>query len=275
MNTKHHMIGIRGVSRTVVFTALFLVTTGWVAAGGSPETAAFIYDDLQELEINAGIFDVVVAGGSGRTVAVNVHDVPQGFRVDDRRRGGRATVDIRGRNTWFSRVAGDPRVVVSLPSGTDLDIETASGDVEVSNVRGVVRLRSASGTVAVQTIGGELSVRTASGNVEGRDVTGAVAVATASGNVELQAVRGTIGIETASGSIDVRELRLVADLELHSSSGDIDVDVENDLDDLRYELSSASGVLRFGTTRAERSLSGGEGRFRVEITTASGNITVR
>jgi len=247
----------------------------YLAAAGTPESMEFEYRDISALEINAGIFDVAVRTAPGNRVSVVVQDIPRGFRVSDQERFNAATLSVRGRNTWFSSVGGSPRIDVTLPSGTDLDVESASGPISVDGARGRIALRSASGRITAERIGGDVSIDTASGGVSVREMTGTLRFETASGNVEIEQFRGTMEGRTASGRIHGTSLQLLSDTRLRSASGAIMIDVDNDLRDLRYVLRSSSGRVVFGDVRGERSLQGGSGRFLIEADTASGSIEIR
>jgi DUF4097 and DUF4098 domain-containing protein YvlB len=246
-----------------------------IFAGGTPETEHATYRDIGEVEINAGIFDVELVNGPGAVVTIDVTDIPQGFRVVQRERGGAVAVDIQGRNTWFFRVSGNPTVRVELPSGTNVDVQSASGDVAIETIRGTVRLRTSSGDIALDDIGGEAFIHSSSGDIRIAQGTGAFVIDTSSGDVRVRRFRGAMNVHTSSGDIDVAALRLTGDSVMASSSGDIEISLDNDLRDVTYVLKSNSGDLQFGTVRGEKHLSGGAGRFQIDASTSSGDISIR
>jgi DUF4097 and DUF4098 domain-containing protein YvlB len=102
-------------------------------------------------------------------------------------------------------------------------------------------------------------------------VVGTIAIGTASGAVTLEECRGIITVETASGSITGERVQLTADASFRTASGSIRVDVANTMDDLRYDLSTASGRLRVGDITGGNRLAGGSGRFLIEGRSASGS----
>ncbi len=272
---QSHFVGF-GIA--VYIMATMFVATNVLFAAGTPETEFLTYSDLEAIEINASIFDVQIVGGGrtsgGNQVEVSVTDIPDGFDVRDTVRRGVATVDIRGRNTWFSRTSGSPRIVVYAPTGIDVKVDTASGNVEIGNIQGVSRIRSASGNVEGHNLGGGVAIRSASGRVSLTDATGTIEITTASGTVELSNSRGIFDVHTASGRILGRSLELTSTFRGESASGDIEITLRNDLRDVAYRLRSVSGRIRFGSTSAEGALRGGNGRFGIEIDTASGSISI-
>ncbi|MFP4152877.1 MAG: DUF4097 family beta strand repeat-containing protein [Alkalispirochaeta sp.] len=247
----------------------------FVAAAGTPESMEFEYRNISSLEINAGIFDVTVRSAPGNSVSVTVSDIPRGFRVSEQERFNTAAVSIRGRNTWLSRAGKSPTIDIILPSGIDLDVASVSGSISVDGARGSIALRSTSGSITAKRAGGEVAVETASGNVGIDEVTGTLRFETASGNVTIERFRGTLDGRTASGAIEGTSLQLIADTRLRSASGDITIDVDNDLRDFRYILRSTSGRVVLGNLRGERTLQGGNGRFLIDAVTASGSIVIR
>lgn len=267
------MSGLKFVS--IVFFVAFVVLPVTLFAGGTPESEHAEYRDLLEVEINAGIFDVEIVNGRGAVVTIDVTDIPQGFRVVERERGGSVVFDIQGRNTWFSRVSGDPTVRVELPSGTNLDIQSSSGDIAIETIRGTVRLRSSSGDIAIEDIGGEAFIDSSSGDIRVGEATGAFVIDSSSGDVRMRRYRGAMQARTSSGDIEVAELRITGATEVVSSSGDIQIDLDNDLRDITYVLQSNSGNLQYGTIRGEKTLSGGAGRFQIHASTSSGDISIR
>ncbi len=268
------MTGNTSLNLTVLFALLgvFSVPTQ-VSAAGSPEETVLTYRDIHKLELNAAIFDVEVRGG-GNDVAVQVLNIPQGFNVRDSDRRGVATVAIKGSNTWFSRRSGRPHIVVTAPTGLDLEIETASGRISVSDMRGVLNLRSASGEIQGSSLGGGVTARSASGRVELSNVVGTVQVITASGSVEITESRGAFDISTASGSITARSLELTSIVRGESASGSIQVGLRNDLRDVRYRLASISGGVAYGDVSGTGEIRGGSGRFDVDLQSASGSVGV-
>jgi hypothetical protein len=260
--------------KSLFFSVLgvFLVLSP-AAAAGSPEEVALTYRDIHTLELNAVIFDVEVRGG-GSGVEVQVQNIPQGFDVRDSVRRGVATVNIQGRNTWLSRRTGQPRIVVSAPSGLDLDVETASGSISVSDIRGVLKLRTASGAIEGASLGGGVTARTASGRVKLSGVVGTVQIHTASGGVEISESRGAFDISTASGNITAGMLELTSLVRAESASGSIRVGLRNDLQDMRYRLASVSGRVGYGDMSGSGEIRGGSGRFEVDLQSVSGSIEV-
>jgi hypothetical protein len=253
---------------------LLLATVGAVAiasAAGTPESFSGEYRDLRSVEISAEMMDVEIAAGRGNTVTVRVDNIPRGVSISDRVRRGGVAIHVQGRTSWLDRDAARARITVGVPAGIELNITTSSGAIAVRGVQGRQSLRSASGDISLEEVGGEITARSASGRVRARNVVGTIAIATASGAATLDDCRGILSVETASGSISGERIQLTADATFRSASGSITVDLDNAMDDLRYDLSTASGRLSFGNVSGGNQISGGSGRFLVTGRTASGS----
>lgn len=181
--------------------------------------------------------EVVARGRKGEEaleqIVVESHERPGGHVVSieqqDRIRFGPIAI------SW----GGGIEVRVACPEGTDLDFNSASGDL------------SALGTY------GRLAAKTASGDLRLGDV-GEAEVKTASGDVSIQAVASDASIQTVSGDVDVE--RLDADLTGRTVSGDI-------------ALGRVSGVVTLNTTSGDvsiKALEGGE----LRVQTVSGDVRV-
>lgn len=176
-------------------------------------------------------FDV----GSAATVWVNTKSGSIDVRTTDTRRCT-VTLDGPDADAWDVKQLGDSisvsppgggwrtrsvRVLVETPTGTDVDIGSASADVTLTGELGVTRVKTASGDVRVGTVD-RLDVATASGDARAGSVVTSATCNTSSGDVEIGHVGGRVAISTASG--DVRVSNAFDDLEIGSASGDIRVD---------------------------------------------------
>ena len=130
-------------------------------------------------------------------------------------------------------------VRVAVPEGSDVDVATASADVEVTgsvgdldlstasgelsadDVAGGVSAKSAKGNITVGNVGGELRVHTASGDLRCSSVTGRVLFASASGDLEIGSAGDRVDVKTASGNARLGELAHGA--RVTGNSGDVRV----------------------------------------------------
>jgi hypothetical protein len=213
--------------------------------------------------------------GRGSNTSLSVREDGT-FSDGSGRNGDRVRIQGRGRGleAWAD-------LVVEVPSGRDLAIYLATGEVDARDVDGDLMIDTGSGGVTVESIAGSLDVDTGSGSVSVRGVVGDLRVDTGSGRVEVSDVRGReievdtgsggvrgfsleadyVGIDTGSGSIELEGVS-AADLLLDTGSGSIDIELMTDVD--RLEADTGSGSI---TVRAPAGL-GAE----VDIETGSGGI---
>lgn len=261
---KHSVIGF------VVFLAC-VVSISSASAGGTAEAFSRDYRDLGSVQISANSMDVEIAAVSGNTISVRVENIPRGVRVADRVRRHGLAIHVQGRPSWLDRDSARAVIVVRVPNGISLDVTTSSGSIAVRGVQGRQTFRSASGRIALEELGGEISVGTSSGRATAGNVVGTIAIETASGAVSLEKCRGIITVDTASGSITGEGVQLTADAAFRTASGAIRMDLDNALEDLRYDLTTSSGRLRFGNASGDNHLKGGSGRFLIEGRSSSGS----
>lgn len=260
--------------RMGILTALLVVVHA-ASAGGFAEDASFDYRDINELEIDAVMFDVTIESASGNEVQVRVSDIPRGISVSERERDGKAHVYVHGRNSWLFDSPGNPQIEVRVPAGINLNIENGSGDTGIRGVRGELLIRSGSGDIEISDTGGSLEIVTGSGEVTVERFVGDLAIETASGDVEMEECVGRFAVDLASGSVDGRRMEFRDTSRFTTASGDIEIEMRNDLSDFRYRMATASGDLRWGDTRGGRELSGGGGQYELVLESASGSIEVR
>ncbi|MFW2333054.1 DUF4097 family beta strand repeat-containing protein [Ilumatobacter sp.] len=157
------------------------------------------------VEVRSGEHDRVVvtieADDADEWVVTQLHDSIS-VHPDDRRR----------------RRVRRARVVVELPSGSDVEIRSASADVVLIGAFGSTKIRTMSGDVRAGAVT-RLDVDTASGAARADAVASTAACNTASGDVEMGEVGGPLTIGTASGN--VRVALAADDVEIGTASGDV------------------------------------------------------
>lgn len=110
-------------------------------------------------------------------------------------------------------------IIVTLPSGSTVDIETATADVRTRGIFDGVSVNTASADVSVSHVSGRAEVNTASGDVHISRCEGPVQIRTASGDVRLDYSGIHSSVQTASG--DALLGRIAGELSARSASGDV------------------------------------------------------
>ncbi|HXC58867.1 MAG TPA: DUF4097 family beta strand repeat-containing protein [Steroidobacteraceae bacterium] len=146
--------------------------------------------------------------------------------------------------------AGEARLKIRVPADAQTEIETVSADVSLNGLRGRQRVRSVSGDIRSDSAGSDLELNSVSGNI---DLTGSGAAvrlraASVSGTVTLNHVGGDVEARSVSGDLDI-DLQGAVDVHANVVSGDItlrgSLASEGDL-----ELSSVSGRVKVNAQAA-------------------------
>lgn len=200
----------------------------------------------------------------------------------------------------------DTELVVRVPAGSSLSINTVSADIRVHGVRGAQRLQSVSADVSTEAGAEDVECKTVSGDVAvaGSGQKGMLTVTTVSGDAVITRVGGELNANTVSGNFTITAGD-VARSRLRSTSGDLSLasrlapdgrlDIESISGDVRldfaapvsaeFDVSSFSGDIRscFGPKAARTSEYGpgkelrfveGRSDARVRVKTMNGDVTL-
>jgi DUF4097 and DUF4098 domain-containing protein YvlB len=140
-------------------------------------------------------------------------------------RGDAVTVELEGGRGWTISIGswgvGSARVgiLITCPSGSDLECDTASADVRVTGTLGDARIRSASGDLRVDRVEGALEAKTASGDIQVEHVQGRASVNTVSGDLLVRSAMSGISLNSVSGDAVLGEI--YGDVTAGTVSGDL------------------------------------------------------
>lgn len=232
--------------------------------------------------------DITIEGVEGTEAQIRV--IKTGGSVEERANLRILYSTLGGNLSLQSPQLPSPKVEIAyevkLPrSLSQVNIQTVSSKVQVSNIDALVDVKTKSGQTTLAKLVGAVRVETESGDVQIEQASGDIAVTASKSNIELRGVNGKVEVnntagdskavfdnstladslrfESVSGSIDVRfRADLNADLDADTTSGTIDVQ------GLGVEVTKSPGFSR----AAGRVGIGGR---PLKITTVSGNIKVR
>ncbi|MEQ9468321.1 MAG: DUF4097 family beta strand repeat-containing protein [Ekhidna sp.] len=217
-------------------------------------------------------------------------------------------VDRRNSNNWKNFRITESRIDLTITDGIKLDIDNSSGDVNVANLRasssnieatsGDITLRSIVANLNVETSSGDIDIDgltgdseiestsgdqeiyNSKGNIETRSSSGDITISGFNGKIEIQATSGDVEIRkgvgaikarTSSGNIDGYGIELNDNTYFDATSGNIEIDFVNDLDDLSFDLTATSGDLEVGSRSGDKRLVIDRGGIKVIGTTSSGD----
>jgi DUF4097 and DUF4098 domain-containing protein YvlB len=184
--------------------------------------------------------------------------------------GARLVVQVKGR-----RHGSDTKVLIRVecPEACDLNVRTASADLQAHGRLGSVTVVTASGDVQLDEVDGSVAIKSASGSLNLATARGDLTMKSASGDISAGRLASGGKIRTASGDVLVREN--TGSLSIHSASGDLQIDA---VEAGKIVFHSASGDLVIGVRRGStlqldaRSMSGSiDSEIELEDSPAGGS----
>lgn len=228
-----------------VLATLALIPTEPSLAANSPIERSFDVQPGGRLKVASDVGSIVVSTGDVPRVHVAVTvsgPRAEDFKVDFSQSGTEVTVTGTNarRGSWFGS-SSNPRVSfdITVPRHFNLDLASAGGPIEISDLDGEVRaetsggpieLGNIQGRVDVETSGGSITLgnagadarlKTSGGAIQGGDVAGRLEAETSGGAIQLGKVGGPVDAQSSGGAIQLREVRAAVNAE--TSGGAIEV----------------------------------------------------
>lgn len=190
----------------------------------------------------------------------------QQIRISAEYDRGRPEIEVSGLDVRIRSVHrrghDDVTFEISVPTGTQVDINGMSVDVDLVDTCGDVSVTTLSGDISVRCAD-DASINSTSGDVTLADIRGRAEVNATSGTIEARGVRGVAQLHAVSGDISMSEMQ-GSQLEAETVSGEVDF-VGRILDNGRYRFASHSGDV---TVRVSGTLNAA-----IETETFSGEMT--
>jgi len=181
-------------------------------------------------------------------------------------------------NTLLSTAGGDIRV--SDLKGI-IKVKTSGGDINIRNTRGIINSSTSGGDIRLEENNGEINVSTSGGDIIVKDFSGNVALSTSGGDIQLNGADGRIKAETSGGDINLVYSGNNEGISLHTTGGDIFVKVPKNFS-ARADLSTTGGDVecelpitshgKFTSSKLKGEINGG-GRL-LNCYTSGGDIKV-
>ena len=198
----------------------------------------------------------------------------------------------------------DSDLVIRLPQGSSLEINTVSADIDVAEVAGEQSLESVSGDITTEAHASDVDVHSVSGDLEisGDNESMRARLNSVSGDIDTENLSGEIGIESVSGDLVIAsgvferasmgtvngdivfhaQLLDNGRLDVETVNGGVDIKFEGDVS-ARFDIETFNGDIRncFGPKAVRVSEYGpgyelkfteGSGSGRVTIETLNGDL---
>ncbi|MEO9870826.1 DUF4097 family beta strand repeat-containing protein [Ekhidna sp.] len=195
--------------------------------------------------------------------------ITDGVKLDiDNSSGDVNVANLRANESRIEASSGD----ITLKSiVANLKVETSSGDIEIDGLTGDSDIESTSGDQKLYNTEGNIETRASSGDITISGFKGKIEVQATSGDVEFRKGIGALRARTSSGEIDGYGIELTDNSYFNATSGNIEIDFVNDLNDLSFDLTATSGDLEVGSKSGEKRLVLSRGGIKVTGTTSSGD----
>jgi hypothetical protein len=199
-----------------------------------------------------------------------VQEMVAAARIESTRRGDvfHVTVEVRTRHGVWISFSGGPdirlgtpemRLRITCPAGAELDVKTKSADLEAHGEYGDIDIKTASGDINVDHTR-DAHVKSASGDVHFQTVSGILDVKTVSGDVHVDSVTGNANFQCVSGDVYLGDAG--GSISGTSVSGDQRYEA---VFNGRVELRAVSGDIGVGIRRGSRVF--------IDATTVSGSTS--
>lgn len=247
---------------TAALAAVFLIS---MAQAKQKENLKQSFDGVDRVKIETVSGDCVVEKGEGEAVTLTVlsaYSPPESFEPQVNQRGSTLYLEeeIHRSNSGYSTW------ILTVPDGIEIDFETASGDLSVSEVNGSYSASTASGDIEFEVSSGDYEFSTASGDIRMDKCKGVFDISTASGDIRTAGCEGDFTLSTASGDVVARLVTIKDNSKFSTASGDIQVRLGAPLEhDIRLSTASGSALLDLNGTPAE-------GRFELTAKVHGGEI---
>lgn len=157
----------------------------------------------------------------------------------------------------------DAPLVLEVPRGARVLVNTASADVRLQDLRGDIEVHTANGDIVAEDVDGRLVVETLSGDVTVDGAPAGVRITSTSGDVIVRGLRGDADLRTTSGDVRVDGERLTRVL-VENFNGDVTIDGTLTAD-ARVQVRTHNGDV------SVRIPGGAQGRL--ELSTISGDLS--
>lgn len=162
---------------------------------------------------------------------------------------------------------------IRVPRKFDVSVQTAGGDVSVTDIEGMVDLSTSGGNIDVAGIDGSVKGSTSGGDIAARRIQKSVSFATSGGDIDLEEIGGDAKVATSGGNLTLREIKGM--VKASTSGGDIVV--EKNGSDVSVQTSGGDIELYDVGGKVKAATSGGDVIVRrsngdVKVSTSGGDI---
>lgn len=253
---------------TLILLALCIATTAY-----SQKTINKTFKGVKNLRINIASGSGIIKKGSSDEVKVTLEytydddDYEPTFdqkgdvlRIKEEFNNRRGNWNNRGKSEWTLEIPDGMRVNINTGSGNleisglevDLTMSSGSGNVDVEGITGEISLNTGSGSISIQEVNGDLRANTGSGNIRVSDAKGDTDINTGSGTIRASNIEGGMQLNNGSGNVNASGLVITSRSSFSTGSGNVDIELGAELNgDVKLSTGSGNAVLDFNGMKVE------------------------
>ncbi len=231
------MAGKKFLLSRAVFLGALLVSLCGTSLMGTERTIQKNFDVKPggTLHVQAARGSITVTAAEGNNVGVvvtltsrrgNKDKVFDEFDIRFDQRDDDVEIVAKDRSGWLNRMGIGRRLRVhfeiTVPKNYSLDLQTAGGDIRISDLIGEVQCRTSGGDIELGDIDGAVQASTSGGDISLHASTGVVKLKTSGGDIDIGSVGNRLDARTSGGTIRIDRAR--GDVSAKTSGGSITVD---------------------------------------------------
>jgi DUF4097 and DUF4098 domain-containing protein YvlB len=272
------------MKKFIVIVALCLSVVAPMFGMGKQNTPvrdSFRFNGISGIKIDGMLCDIEVVGTDIDEVRMEIKLTDRKIKVYREAREGLLRVWVERQFLPFESISkGENRILFQVPRTTGIDVNDASGNVDMKGLRstsmtivtasgsivvesceGMKRLTSASGNIRLAESKGDAICKSTTGNQVFTTLTGAVKTENISGNISFVNTMGNMTIKNTSGSVSVKKNE--GDIEARTKSGRIEINDE--IGYLIFSTISGEIAVRETTLASNSSFDTVSGSIKLEL----------
>ena len=134
---------------------------------------------------------------------------------------------------------GYSKWTISIPENSDVEVETATGDINLEGVVGNYEGSSGTGSIEVLEVTGEFELNSGTGSVTVEDSKGEFDLNSGTGRVKIDDCEGEIEANSGTGRVRAHNITIEGEGDFNSGTGDVEVSRPQGEE---FDLSVSSGT---------------------------------
>ncbi len=167
-----------------------------------------------------------------------------------------------------NRETGDgySRWTLYVPDDTEIEFKSATGDLQVKDIKTELEGKSGTGNMELLEVTGEFEVKSGTGFITVQNSKGEFELSSGTGNIRIQDTQARFDVASGTGDVKAQNILIDMDASFRSGTGDAEI---KEIQGTGYDLS-----IKSGTGAAELDLNGKslEGTVEMQCQERSGKI---